>query len=140
MGTDSEVLRSASLGNCTGPHPRGEPPPIRKTLETPTPRRHPRMPRQQKQSEHPRVDDNQHPVTATETVRLVLQNNSEVNSTPARRRVHGSLTPPRVLDVLLALPDRDNGAVGISQAEMAHELEAGNPAGLASPSSAVSRD
>ncbi|MFJ3043878.1 helix-turn-helix domain-containing protein [Streptomyces tendae] len=39
-----------------------------------------------------------------------------------------SLTARRVLDVLLALQDPDNGAVGISQAEMARELGAGKPA------------
>ncbi|MEV6248866.1 helix-turn-helix domain-containing protein [Streptomyces sp. NPDC051742] len=39
-----------------------------------------------------------------------------------------SLTARRVLDVLLALQDPDSGAVGISQAEMAHELGAGKPA------------
>ncbi|MFE4583118.1 helix-turn-helix domain-containing protein [Streptomyces sp. NPDC002285] len=39
-----------------------------------------------------------------------------------------SLTARRVLDVLLAFQDPDNGAVGISQAEMAHELGAGKPA------------
>jgi biotin operon repressor len=39
-----------------------------------------------------------------------------------------SLTARRVLDVLLAFQDPDNGAVGISQAEMAAELGAGKPA------------
>ncbi|MEK8141651.1 hypothetical protein NKH18_00700 [Streptomyces sp. M10(2022)] len=38
-----------------------------------------------------------------------------------------SLTARRVLDVLLALQDPDNGAVGISQAEMAAELGRGSP-------------